>query len=149
MIKKTIAYFWSVRQQFAKYFVTGVSAVILDISSLAFFKEILHFTPLQAVIINQVFLLAYVFLVNKYWAFGSKGLTHSQVIKFLILSGFNYLVSVAWMWLWNEKFGFNYLGVRIVNVALSVSWNFLLYKYWVYKIAQSSQKIDSEPTALD
>ncbi len=149
MIKKTLAYFWSIRQQFTKYFITGVSAVILDISSLAFFKEVLYFTPLEAIIVNQFFLLAYVFFVNKHWSFKSTGLTHRQMVRFLTLSGVNYLISVTWMWFWNEKFGFNYLGVRIVNVALSVSWNFLLYKYWVYKMPQISQKTNTETPALD
>ena len=104
-----------------------------------FFKEVLYFTPLEAIIVNQFFLLAYVFFVNKHWSFKSTGLTHRQMVRFLTLSGVNYLISVTWMWFWNEKFGFNYLGVRIVNVALSVSWN-LLYKYWVYKMPQISQK---------
>ena len=149
MIKKTLAYFWSIRQQFTKYFITGVSAVILDISSLAFFKEVLYFTPLEAIIVNQFFLLAYVFFVNKYWSFKSTDITHRQMIRFLILSGVNYLISVTWMWLWNERLGFNYLGVRIVNVALSVSWNFLLYKYWIYKMPQISQKTSTETPALD
>ena len=133
MIKKTFLYFWSMRQQFARYFIIGFSGVILDVGSLYLLKEYLHLRPVVAVIINGIFLLNYVFFLNKYWAFKSTGITHKQIVRFFILAGFNYVIAIAWMFIFNHKFGFNYLLVRIANIALSVAWNFLLYKYWVYK----------------
>ena len=133
MIKKAILHFWSMRQQFARYFVIGFSGVILDVGSLFLLKEYLHLRPVVAVIINGIFLLNYVFFLNKYWAFKSQGITHKQMIRFFILAGANYTIAVAWMYIFNHKLDFNYLLVRIANIALSVAWNFLLYKYWVYK----------------
>ena len=133
MIKKTILYFWSMRRQFARYFIIGFSGVIIDVGSLYLLKEYLHLRPVTAVIINGIFLLNYVFFLNKHWAFKSEGVTHKQIIRFFILSGFNYVVAIAWMFFFNEKVGINYLLARISNIALSVAWNFLLYKYWVYK----------------
>ena len=133
MLKKLFLHLWSMRQQFARYFVIGLSGVILDIGSLYLLKEFLHFRPVVAVIINGVFLLNYVFFLNKHWAFKSQGITHKQMVRFFILAGLNYAISVVWMYIFNHKFGFNYLLVRIANIALSVAWNFLLYKYWVYK----------------
>lgn len=133
MIKKTILYFWSMRRQFARYFIIGFSGVIIDVGSLYLLKEYLHLRPVTAVIINGIFLLNYIFFLNKHWAFKSEGVTHKQIIRFFILSGFNYLVAIAWMFFFNEKIGINYLLARVSNIALSVAWNFLLYKYWVYK----------------
>lgn len=133
MLKKLLIYFWSFRRQFIRYFITGVSAVLIDVASLYFLKEYFNFKPITAVIVNQLFLVNYVFLLNKFWAFQSSGMAHKQITKFYVLAGANYFFSIGWMWLGNEKLAFNYLLVRAANIALAVGWNFLLYKYWVYQ----------------
>lgn len=133
MIKNLILHLWSLRRQFAKYFIVGISAVILDIGSLFLLKQYAHMRPVWAVVVNQIFLINYVFFLNKYWSFRSKEWAHKQAVRFLIVCAFNYVFSIAWMYLFNEKFGVNYLVARTVNIALAVSWNFLLYRYWVYK----------------
>jgi len=133
MLKKLFLHFWSMRHQFARYFVIGLGAVVLDVGSLYLLKQYLHLRPVVAVIINGIFLINYVFFLNKYWAFKSTGVTHKQIVRFFILAGVNYVISITWMYIFNHKLGFNYLLVRVANIALSVAWNFLLYKYWVYK----------------
>lgn len=135
MIRKLISHLWSARREFAKYFVIGCSGVVLDVGSLYALKQYLGLRPIAAVVINQAVLINYVFLLNKYWAFKAKGVTHRQVMRFYALAGVNYLISIAWMWTFNEHFGVNYLLVRLANIALAVGWNFLLYKHWVYRIS--------------
>ena len=126
-------YYLQVRRQFAQYFIIGLSATALDILSLYLLTNFLHWRPVASVVLNQVFISLYVFLMNKYWTFGAKGMTHQQAFRFILNYFFNYCVSIVWMWMFNEKLGFNYLLVRICNIALAVSWNFLIYKYFVYK----------------
>ncbi len=133
MLKKIIIRLWSMRQQFVRYFIIGFSGVFLDLGSLYLLKEYFHLHPVLAVIVNGVFLLNYVFFLNKYWAFKSTGITHKQMVRFFILAGANYAIAIGWMYIFNHKFGFYYLFVRLANIALSVAWNFLLYKFWVYK----------------
>ena len=144
MIKKAITKLWSMRAQFVKYFIIGIGAVVLDIGSLRFLVN-LNINPILSVVINQLIIVNLVFLLNKYWAFGAKGTTHEQIVKFYLVAGFNYFFAVAWMWFFtniiNLYYYIEYLGVsqtnyyltvRLVNVALAVSWNFLLYKFFVY-----------------
>ncbi len=125
------------RKEFTKYFIIGISAFLADIGSLYFLKEYLHFSPTLAVVINQPVIVTGVFLLNKHWSFKAVGVTHRQMIKFLILAVFNYLFSVVWIYLLHDRFGVYYLYARTLNIALSVAWNFLLYKYWVYRIEKS------------
>lgn len=125
---------WAHRLELGRYFVVGSSAFILDMSSLYVIKEHFNLQPVQAVVINQAFILAYVFLLNKKWSFGSTGQTHTQLMRFLILAGSNYLISIAWMWFFAHYLPINYLITRILNIILAMSWNFLLYKYWVYRV---------------
>lgn len=126
-------------QDFIRYFIVGVSAVLLDTGSLFLLKEFAHFTPVQAVASNQPLVLLFVFTVNKQWSFSSTGNTGKQMIKFFTLAGANYLFSLGWIWLMAHELGLNYLIARLANIILAVGWNFLLYKHWVYKKANISQ----------
>jgi len=132
MAKKIIIFLWSHRVQFSKYFIVGVSAVALDMASLIFFKEYLGIKPMIAVIINQLFIIFYVFFLNKHWSFKEKGETHRQIVRFFIIVGFNYCFSVTAMYILNHRLNFDYRLVRLGSIILAVSWNFFFYKYWVY-----------------
>lgn len=125
---------WAHRVQFLRYTITGVSAVALDIGTLYALKEWLHLDPTVATAINQVFLANYVFLINKKWSFQAAGRTHRQVMRFYVLAAANYCISVSWMHFFSTVFGDHwYLLIRLSNIALATAWNFLLYKYWVYR----------------
>lgn len=133
MIKKLIIHLWQSRIKFARYFATGITAFVLDIALLYILKEFFGLYPVVAVIINQIIIIGFVFLVNKFFSFRANGNTRRQMIKFAVVVGGNYLFAIFWMWFFNHKLGFNYLLVRTANVALAVAWNFLLYQEWVYR----------------
>ena len=133
MLKKIILHFWSMRRQFAKYFIVGFSGLFLDMGSLYLLTEFLHVRPVFGVMINGLFMLNYIFFLNKHWTFKSTGVTHKQMVRFFILAGFNYIVTIAWMFFFNHKMGIDYKLVRISNIIIAVAWNFLIYKYWVYR----------------
>lgn len=124
---------WKSRIQFAKYFAIGITSFTLDIISLYILKEFVGLNPVVAVVINQIFIISFVFLMNKFFSFKAGGNTSRQMIKFAAVVIFNYLFAIFWMWFFNYKLGFNYLLVRTANIALAVSWNFLLYREWVYR----------------
>jgi len=136
MFKKIIDQLWSLRDHFIKYFIVGFSVVILDVGSLYLLNQYLGMRPVIAVVINQIFLLNYIFFLDKYWSFKSQGVTRKQAVRFLILAVINFLISIVWMWFFNEIIHINYLLTRIANVALAGAWNFFLYQYWVYNYTQ-------------
>ncbi len=133
MIKKTANYLWSLRREFTKYFIVGFSGLFLDMGSLILFTEVFEIVPVVSVILNQVFLLAYNFSLNKYWSFRNKAMPQKQLVRYLTLALFNYGFSVLTMYLFNHLLDFDYRLVRIATIVVMVSWNFFLYKYWVYK----------------
>ena len=137
MIKKTFSYFWSVRHQFTKYLIVGISGVFLDLATLIFFKEFFGFNATVAVVCNQILMLTYNFLLNKYWSFKNKEIPQKQIVRYLILAGFNYFFSVGVMYLFNHLVNYDYRLVRIATIAVMVLWNFFLYKYWVYREVKS------------
>lgn len=137
MIKKIIIHLWHSRIKFARYFATGITAFVLDISLLYILKEFFGLYPVVAVIINQIIIIGFVFLMNKFFSFRANGNTRKQMMRFAMVVIGNYLFAIFWMWFFNHKLGFNYLLVRTANVALAVAWNFLLYQEWVYRPANA------------
>ena len=134
MLSKLFQHFWSARYEFARYFIIGITAFTADIGSLYVLKEYLHLSPTIAVVINQPILVNLVFYLNKRWSFKVGGLVHQQVVRFYLLALVNYFISVVWIQVFHSWFGVNYLVSRIINIILSVGWNFLLYKHWVYRV---------------
>ena len=133
MWQKIKAFILTSKRQLFFYIVIGGSAFILDMGSLILFKEILNVKPVITVIFSQIIIINYVFFLNKHFSFQSLGKTRRQIIKFYLLAGWNYIFGIGWMWLLNENMRLNYLAVRVAGIILAVSWNFLLYKFWVYK----------------
>ncbi len=129
-MKQLIEKFYS--REFVKYFAVGCSAVVLDIGSLFIFKNYFGFSAIWAVVVNQLIICNYVFFLNKIWVFSNKKQVTKQIIKYYILALFNYLVAIIWMWFFHNIMGQNYLLVRIANIAVSVAWNFLIYKFFIY-----------------
>ena len=132
MLLLIIKQFWIHRFQFLRYFITGTSGFILDMGTLIFFKEIIGLTPLLSVILNQLIIVNYIFLLNKFWTFKARGVTKSQALRFWLLMGWNYMFAIFLMWLGNSILNFNYILVRIAGIAIVVTWNFWLYKYWIF-----------------
>ncbi len=121
------------RQQFAKYFLVGISGLVVDMTTLWIFIDILHWGAITALMVNQLIVLSYIFNLNKRWAFKSNGQTRQEIKRYLILYFFNYIFAIGWMYFWHNSLGFEPKLVRLVNIILAVSWNFLLYKFFVYR----------------
>jgi len=130
--KEIISYFWRLRYEMIKYFVIGIATVTLDIGTLIFFKEWVKLSPVVAVSANQIIVIVFNFILNKYWVFKSSSLPVRQFVRYVILAAFNYSFSVFSMYLFQQLFGYNYLLVRFVTMTLASIWTFFLFKYWVY-----------------
>lgn len=138
MRKKIRAYIIASHRQFIKYFLVGGSGFILDMGTLILLKEYFAISAVLAVIINQVLILSYNFSLNKWWSFRNREMPHWQLVRYIMLAVLNYGFSVAAMYIFNEHYGFDYRLVRIASVMVMVSWNFFLYKHWVYRKADVS-----------
>ncbi len=140
-MKPSLFYLWSIRKEFSKYFIVGVSGLVLDLGTLILLKEKLGLLPEVAVISNQALLLVYNFTLNKYWSFRNRDIPHQQMVRYGILAGWNYAFSAGTMYLFRRILGFDYRLVRLCAIAAMVSWNFFLYKYWVYRTKISKDVI--------
>lgn len=134
MLRRLIIHLWSMRREFAKYFVVGFSGVFLDMGTLVLFKEKFGMHPTTAVAVNAFLVLTYNFTLNKYWSFRNRAMPYKQIVRYLTLAGVNYVFSVAIMHIGAGWLHFDYRLVRLATIIMMVAWNFLLYKYWVYRV---------------
>lgn len=135
MNRRLVKYAKSIKAEFVRYFVIGVSTVAIDMGTLFVLKEYVGFLPVIAVALNQLLVITYNFNLNKYWSFRNKEVPHKQFVRYLMLAGFNYTFSILIMLLFNQFFGLDYLIVRLASIIVMVAWTFFVYKYWVYKPA--------------
>lgn len=124
---------WSMRHEFVKYFVVGVSGVIIDLGTLIFFKQAFGFSGIVSVACNQALVLIYNFLLNKYWSFRNRALPGRQIVRYATLAALNYIFSIGVMYVGNGLLGIDYRLVRIATIIIMVPVNFFAYKFWVYR----------------
>lgn len=132
-MRRACRYLWNERHAVLKYGIVGMSSVVLDMSLLVLFTESLGMTPVLSVVISQLVVFGYNFSLNKYWSFRSVDHPRIQLVRYLSLAAANYVVAVLTMFTFHQLLDLDYQLVRICTIALMVSWNFLLYKHWVYK----------------
>lgn len=121
------------KTQIIKFVVVGSSSALIDIALLVILKEKAHFTPVLAVATNQLIVITYNFLLNKYWSFETSKKPLRQFSRYIVLVAFNYFASIILMYLLYDIIGINYKLVRLASIGLMFSFNFLVYKHWVYK----------------
>ncbi len=116
-----------------KYLSSGVLSVGVDYAILYLLTSIFGVYYLYSTIFS--FLAGFLtnFFLNKYWTFKKEGDTISQMVKYGILAGINLLVTLGLMYLLTTNVGINYLISRGMVLVVVTGWNFLLYKYVVYK----------------
>ncbi|MFH1457103.1 MAG: GtrA family protein [Patescibacteria group bacterium] len=121
------------KKNFFKFFIVGVSSLILDMLLLIFLKENLGFSAVSAVALNQIIVVVYNFILNKYWSFETKKMLLQQFIRYLILVLINYFFSIMSMYFFSGVIGINYQLVRLLTIACLFIFNFVFYKNWVYR----------------
>jgi putative flippase GtrA len=119
--------------QFIKYVITGLVSFTTEISLVYLFTEVVKLWYIYS---NSMALLA-VFIINfslnRFWAFRSR----QPFVKQLIMSGtlffLNLVAGNAIMYFFTETIRLYYLFSKVIATGMAVTWNFLLYKYYIYK----------------
>ncbi len=133
-MKKTVLWLWEERVRIARYMVSGFAAVAIDWCVYFIATRFFHAPQVPANIISVLAGGTWAFVVNKYWSFKAHENTARQSRRFATLFVFNYLF---------QQYGFFFalhyvhifdLLAKAILIAMMVSWNFLLYKYWVYAV---------------
>ena len=120
-------------RQLVTYLMVGGLTVVVDIGLLALLRE-LYGVPLGvATTMAYCSAVVFNFLVNRtaMSAGGSRGLTQ-HALRYASLVVANYVMTLVVVTAAGHLSSPWYLVAKLAIVAASTSWNFLLYRYWIF-----------------
>lgn len=113
-----------------KYIVSGITASVVMLASLAFFREILNIWYLYSSSI--AFVLAFItsFLLQKFWTFQNSNntRTHAQLALFLLISLANLGINGLAMFILVDKLQVWYFLAQIIVTGSIAFWSFFIYR---------------------
>ena len=71
------------------------------------------------------------FFLNRQWTFQTKQNLRKHLFLYAILLGFNFVITLLIIFSLG-KLHISYAIAKIVAVAVQVSWNYFIYKYWIF-----------------
>jgi len=114
-----------------KYLVIGGSAFIIEYLMFLVLRLFMHYIIANAIIYTVMFWI--VFLANKFLNFKSQGLFLKQLAKYTALYVINFIVTNAMLFSLSEFLRVDPAISKILVSGSAVMWNFLLYKFVIYK----------------
>lgn len=132
MIRHNIKFMWEERVRISRYLISGVSAVTTDAGLYFILTRALDVYFLSANIISVLCGGTVAFLLNKFWSFSVRADTLRQSRRFALLFAANYIFQQVALYVAHGVLGAPDAFVKLGLVAASTTWNFLLYRYWVY-----------------
>ena len=120
---------------FIRYLIIGFSTFFLQIALLYLINVTFGIEKVRANIFSTLIAMVYNFLMSNFWTFkaGTKS-GGKKIGKYLALAAFNYIFDtvVAFPFL-AGTLGINQYLVKVIITAIIISWNFIIYKLWVFK----------------
>lgn len=125
-------------REFAKFFVVGISAFVLDFLLLQFFIKLFNIPEsnnLEQTLANigsVAISVSYNFFIQKVWAFKSKNRSVGEAGKFISVHFFNLVVYQTIFFSVVNFFLPSWLS-KIIVTSVQIFSSFLLYKFFVFK----------------
>ncbi len=120
--------------QLIRYLITGFTAFGIEYSLYVVLYKLIGMNYVIASMIVYALVFLFSFFVNRKWSFKSTGKLNRQLILYLMLFFFNLIVANAFLLKFlTDVLGINALISPFIKMACVVCWNFLIYKYIIYK----------------
>lgn len=129
-------------KQLLRYVVVGLFCFSVEYSLFLIFRDKLHANELLVNISVYTVIFWVNFLLNKYFSFKSRNNFKKQLLSYGVLFLFNLVVGnlllfsgiryILVLGFGEGSFAVKYLP-KILIMFFIVSWNFVLYKKWIYK----------------
>ncbi|MBF0254221.1 MAG: GtrA family protein [Candidatus Omnitrophica bacterium] len=119
---------------FVKYCLVGVSGTLIDVGTLYALVEYAGWPVLTATSASFLFSVINNFFWNKVWTFRNRSTNIRKLfIKFFLVALGGLALTNLCMWTLVSA-GLWYIWAKLITSAVVLSWNFLVNKYWTFKI---------------
>ncbi|UVJ38302.1 GtrA family protein [Arthrobacter sp. CJ23] len=129
-----------------KFLIVGVASFAIDLGILALLHDGAHVDLWIATPVAFAASLVFNFYVQKKFTFESGAKAHVSFLKYGSLVVFN-LIATDVIVNVIAGAGHAYAIGKIVSTLATTGWNFLLYKYWIFKDEKPATSHDAEMTA--
>lgn len=120
--------------QLIRYLVTGFTAFGIEYGLYVILIRFLNIHYIWASVVVYFLVFWFVFFVNRFWSFKSTSDIKRQLLQYGLLFAFNLIVAnVFLMAFLTETLGLSQYLSPMIKMAFVVCWNFLFYKYVIYK----------------
>ena len=117
----------------AMFCTLGTINAVLYFSVFAFFWKYLHINYLLAVSLSYVLSAAFQFFSNRKMTFKASGTIYPQIVKYFILLGINYLITVFIVHAVVTIFELSpFIGLLLSTFSSGLT-SFILFKFWVFR----------------
>lgn len=135
----------SKNKQFFKFGIVGLSNTLISYLTYA----VLVYFSVHYQIANVVaFLVSSLngFYLNRSWVFHAKqSAVMKQLLKYYIVYGSSLVLSLVLSYIWIEIFGINIYLAPILNLVITVPYNFILNKIWAFQ----SKKLENKKVVME
>ncbi|WP_316792654.1 GtrA family protein [Pedobacter frigoris] len=123
---------------FAKAQLSAFSGGIVDYLVMVTCTELLHIHYTISIAIGGIIGAVVNFSVNRYWTFTANKASESpvgnQLLKFIFVVAGSIMLKSSGTYLFTNWLNLDYKITRImVDIIVSLSFNYVLQKYWVFK----------------
>jgi putative flippase GtrA len=121
-------------KQLFRYLITGFTAFGIEYGLYILLYKFIGLYYIWSSFIVYAIVFMFSFFVNRNWSFESKGDVRRQMMLYFLLFLFNlFFGNIVLLYVLTEYLGLNPLFSPFVKMAFIVCWNFLIYKYIIYK----------------
>lgn len=121
-------------RQMLKSAIVGVSNTLLDFFVYLLLTRFAGMYYLAANILSFALAVTSSFFLNKRWTFRNRSrYSHVQYGKFVIISAGGLFINEGVLYTLVEHYGIPDIVGKTAGIVLVFFWNFLLYKYWVFR----------------
>ncbi len=118
-----------------KFLIVWVSSTLVDVWFLFVFVDFFEIPLFFWIILSFLLAVLNWFIWNKFWTFRDKSVKYKrQFTKFLFVSTGGLLLTLCFMYFFTSILSIHYIISKLLTSAIVVVWNFLLNKYWTFKI---------------
>ena len=121
--------------RFVKYCLVGLVGALIDILILYFLVKYANLNYFLAGSISFVLAVINNYCLNKFWTFRNKGKKYfRQFSSYLLIAIAGLILNIGIMYFGVEFLAINYLTAKALAIIIVTFWNFLMNKFWTFKI---------------
>ena len=128
-------------RRIGRYLLVGAVSFVLDAGGIWFAYRILHLPIAEATTLGFIAGLLFNFTASKMFTFGVRSDTQGQTVRYAVLLGINYLLTLI-MVSASEAWGPGYVVGKICSVGLITTLNYLAFGHWVFAAANVRRTIE-------